>query len=416
MNIDEGIKRILNNGLKKSYLWKKEPAKLSEQQLKTLKKFYEYYSTKPSSRGGMNKKTSCHNILQSLRTFGIFIKKSYEDVTQEDLIKFTKYAKEKYKIKTYSTIRTHLYTFYNEFLNKTELFKHKLLAPVSTKTTRKPSDLLNAKELETMLRCAGSWRNKVIVMLTFGEGGLRAGEILSLTKDSVEFDKYGCKIWVNKSKTNERYVRLIDSEPYIQEYLNKEYSLKKDNDPLFYGEAGKYHGKKLQNSNAINQLLKRIARTSGIKKRIYSHLGRHQSINQLKKEGLSTEMIAQRSGITTSTVGRVYLHLTDKDSDEAYMKVKGVIEKTGSDELRETLKPKECHRCHKINPSTNVVCSCGMILDNKKAMEIAQKEKFVDDLINVQMSSEDLKNLNFNDFIEKHINKIIEDKVKKGEL
>ena len=105
VNIEKNINRLLTNNLKKCYLHKKEPVKLSDTQLKTLKKFYEYYSNKPSPRGDMNKKTSCFNFLTSLRTFGIFIKKPYEEVTQKDLINFFRYANDKYSSATTAGFR-----------------------------------------------------------------------------------------------------------------------------------------------------------------------------------------------------------------------------------------------------------------------------------------------------------------------
>jgi len=395
------IERVLSNNLGVSKITKKQAPKLLEQQIKKLREYISFYENKPSSRGGNIKPASISNTLVHLRGLGLFIKKPYEDAEQKDLIEYIKSMNGKSQ-KHIATAKVSIRSFYKWMHNMhkphefPKVVDHPILVPQNVKVKRRPQDLLTKDEIKRMLEVAGNNRNRSLVMLSVGEGGCRASEITSANIDSIEFDSRGAKFYTEKSKSKERFVRLIDGEPYLREYINKEYELDQTNknNPLFYARASKSHHERL-GPNAVSDQLRRLARKTGIKKRVYTHLGRHINITRLKKMGMSSELIARRHGITVPTMQNVYLTLDDKDADDAYTKAKNKLtdeEKKKLAEEEKKLAPKICPRCRERfpgkpdlwqHPATATVCTCGMMLDGTKEKDL--KTEFFSEMFSQYM-------------------------------
>ncbi len=363
---------------------------LSEEQIATLERYKEYYESKPSSRGGSIKVKSLWNALLIARKLGLFIGKPYEQTAKQDLIKFAIHRLKGLSEATKSVWIILIKSFYKWLMPKRvdELFDDAMLKYRRPKTTKKPADLLTEDEIKRMLECATNYRDKCLVGLSFGEAGMRAGEIISLRKGSIQFDERGCKLFIEKSKSKERYVRIIDTEPYFREYINKEYSLKGNEDelPLFYCQRS-FYGKEL-GLTAITKMLQKLAKRAGITKRVWCHLGRHCDITRANKLNLSTEMNAKRHGITASTLRNVYLHLDDKDVDDAYCEVKNGLSRAEAEarkDKKEFLAKKKCPRCKQEWGVDTKICSCGMVLDR----ETAEKMDKVNEVIGLIIQKAD---------------------------
>lgn len=385
------INKILTNNMGKCLRTGKEAPKLIEKQLETLKRYKEYYEQLPSPRGGKNKVTSVWNAVWALRRLAIFLKlKSFEEATKEDIVNYLK-TMDFNSDTTRSRSKTYIRMFYKWLYGIKE--KHKYpevvddprIVPDKTKNKKKPSQLLTPREILSMLEIAGNDRNRSIIMLSLGEGGLRAGEISSLNISSVEFDEKGCKVWIEQSKSKERYVRIIKGEPYLRNYINNEYILHKDksDNPLFYCVAGGNFKQRLVR-NAFAQLLKRIGKKAGITKRIYTHLGRSINISNLTKKGISAEISAKRFGITPKTLRDVYLTIDDKDVDDVYCQIEGKLTEEEKKKLKEEedlLMPKTCPRCQNTVPKNALYCNCGMIVSEVEAIRVQEsQDKFMESL------------------------------------
>ncbi len=71
---------------------------------------------------------------------------------------------------------------------------------------------------------------------------------------------------------------------------------------------------------------------------------------------------------------RTYVHLSLRDQDNAILKAYGI--KVNEDETIKEDRPKECPRCHALNPSDAQYCrNCWMPFDVKVALEMEEKEK-----------------------------------------
>ncbi len=387
----EYIERILTNNPGYDRARKVSPKKLLKEQVDTLNRFNDFYAEKSSPRGDKTKTASIYSCLSQLRRLGLFLNNPYEKATQQDLIDYLgtiKHLKEKSKSGTRIVLRIFYKWMHN--MHKPhevpEIVDHPVLISKNVKVNKKPQALLNKDEIKRILDAAGNNRNKCLVMLSLGEGGMRSSEIVSANLDSVEFDERGAKFFTEKSKSTERFVRLIDSEPFLRSYINVEYRLnKKDKkNPLFYAGHGIGAGKRL-GPNVVSSLLRQLAKKAAITKRIYCHLGRDINITRLNKLGMGSELIAKRHGITVKTMQSTYLRLDDKDADDAYTKIKDKLtndEKKSLAEEEKKLSPRECPRCRERfpgnpeiwkHPATAVVCTCGMMLDGTKEHDLKQE-------------------------------------------
>ena len=98
-----------------------------------------------------------------------------------------------------------------------------------------PEELLTQDEIKKLVETTTLYRNKALIMLLYDSAG-RVSELLDLKLKNLIFDNYGGYIMIPKGKTGMRKVRLIDSIPFLKNYIDKEHPLKNDpNSYLFVG-------------------------------------------------------------------------------------------------------------------------------------------------------------------------------------
>lgn len=248
-HIRRDIEKILTNGFEIDPKTQKkiEYPKLLPEQIEVIRNFKEYYESKPSSKGGKIKIYTIWNSLCVLRRYGLFIKKPFKQATKEDNIEWVKSINgcSPATISAWKVIIGGFYKWLYSTNDKfPEVWNDPLFKPEIVKTTRTPKMMLTQEEIKRMLDVAQTYKAKSLIMLSFGEGSLRGGEIVSCNVEDYEPDTRGMKLWIRKSKSKERYVRLIDTEPFLREYLNREHEFKTDlNYPLFYSKKyGKKYG------------------------------------------------------------------------------------------------------------------------------------------------------------------------------
>lgn len=370
--MEKRIQRLLDNRMGSQ--------KMLDSQLERLQAWHDYYKAMPSKKGGKIKTASIWSSLFRLRPLALYLNKPFEEATTEELVRYHEERFSPEQVASSSGSKTVIRQFYAKFLKLPELVSDPRLNPENLKKNKiRPKDLPSRDEILKLLEACPDYRSKSIVMLCYGEAGMRAGEIVTLTRDSLEFDSYGAKLWINRSKSNERYVRLIDTEPYLRRYIELEYRMEGSHDsiPLFYGQH-RYKGEWLL-PGSINQVIGRAKKKSGITRRLWCHGGRHTSISRCHKMGMDVDTIAKRHGITAQTVRSTYLHFSDKDVDEAYLKAKGVLTESDADkeELeKQKLSPVKCPRCNEKNPNEGQFCSrCGMPLSMKVLQEAEQDKQ-----------------------------------------
>lgn len=339
-----------------------KPKPLVMAQLVTLRDYADFYANKPSPRGGTVKPKSVIAMLAGLRELGLYLNKPFEKASQKDLISWVKDMNKRFSQSTISRYKTDVRTFF-KWIYKIkdkhkfpEVVDHELLVPQRVNTSKKPNDLLTKDEVMKMVNYCFEPRSKAVIMALY-EGGLRDGELASTNVDSVTFDSYGCKLIVEESKSKKREVRLIETAPFLRQWLDIHPLKDNPKAPLFCGLCS-YKGKRLI-PNGINLIVRRAGERAGIRKRVHGHLLRHCAITRLQKKGLDIVLNAKRHGITTTTLEKVYLHYDDKDVDDAFLRIhkaKGDEELVKEAEEEQKLSPKKCEFCNFINPYESSYC------------------------------------------------------------
>lgn len=245
-------------------------------------------------------------------------------------------------------------------------------------------DLLTKEEYKKLIRAADeNPRAKALIAVHY-EAGTRPGEILSLQIKHVMFDKFGAIISVD-GKTGPRKIRLLKSIPYLKEWINV-HPFRDDVDaPLWIQVEGSHYGEPL-NYSAAKQILQRLCRKAGIKKRVTLNLFRHTAATSLANS-LPESLLRKRQGWTPSSkMPEKYVHLIDEDLDEAYLRMHGIIKEDKSSDIKEDM-PVKCLLCGTLNmPGIKICNDCNRPLDIETALEIEEKEKEEKDSILKKLS------------------------------
>ncbi len=177
-----------------------------------------------------------------------------------------------------------------------------------TKKKRRMVDILNEEQIRSLIEaCARiDYEMKVLVEVVY-ETGARVGEILSLTAKDVEFDEYGAKIYIRRSKSEFRAVRVI---LYANDLLKLCDGLRLE-DMVFKHEY-KYYLRKLSEAWKMAGLPREVRRKF--------HVLRHTRATELlRRRVLSEKEMMLWFGWKTRGMLDVYAHITMSDVEERYL-------------------------------------------------------------------------------------------------
>ena len=212
------------------------------------------------------------------------------------------------------------------------------------------------------------------LIATMYDSGCRIGELLNMKIKDLSFDEFGVLLKVT-GKTGFRQVRVVgDSIAHLRAWLdNHPQRNDPDNALLFCSLSEKILGRNLTYAD-VYSILRKAAKRAGIKKRIHPHLFRHTRATILASKVTEAPLESQMGWVHGSKQTRTYVHLSLRDQDNAILKAYGV--KVNEDQTINEDRPKECPRCHALNPSDAQYCrNCWMPFDVKVALEMEEKEK-----------------------------------------
>lgn len=246
------------------------------------------------------------------------------------------------------------------------------------------NDMPTKEEINSLLDNMPRAMDRCLVM-TFLEG-LRLNEARNVKiKDIVDKETH-MVIYITVSKSKKRPVPVINSVPFIVEWLNQHPDRKNPNAFLF---SHKRNGKILQYSQRGLQLI--IQRNNNLTKRIYPHLFRHTSASN-DYGNLNEKLMMQKYGWKTRAMIDRYAHLKDSSLEESILELHGIIPEKEKEETIKIVENKECPRCKLVNPSSNLFCSrCGCALDIKTIIEHKEIAMELEELV---------KKLNFKNYID----------------
>lgn len=232
----------------------------------------------------------------------------------------------------------------------------------------KPLVLPSWDEIKEIIKKARRPMDKAIFILFLETGG-RKGEIRNLNIGDITFkDKYA-SVFFRESKTAQRNIPLIESVPFLINYL-KEHPLRDDpKAPLFITFwRGNY--RRISDSG-LAELIKR--NTQHLNKSIHPHLFRHIRLSQLSK--LMTPPLLKKLGgwVADTHMTRVYYHITDEDVESKVLSLYGIAPPPEEKDIQ-IIGIKECPICHHTNSGIDSLCTkCSFPL-NVDSLLYPQKE------------------------------------------
>jgi integrase/ribosomal protein L40E len=368
----------------------KESKEITERNKIVINDFYNFCVAQGLSLGRIL------SYVALLMRISLILKKDFESVNRDNIINLVQNIESKgYSLASKRDYKITLKKFY-KWLRKTDEYPEEVKWIKSTIRNHKfPEELLTQEEVKKLIEVAKYPRDKAFIFVLY-DSGCRIGEIASLRLKDVNFDEYGAILMVD-GKTGMRRVRLLDSTPSLANWIEN-HPYKDDPEAPLWTSLKKRTRKDGSinysvNYECIRSLLKRLKENAGINKRIYPHLFRHSRATEFAKLGLNEPVMKEHFGWTRgSNMPSVYVHLSGRDTDDAILRVNGI--KKNETEENDILKPKKCFRCNVENPATAKFCyKCGAALDLKTVVDLEDKRKETDGLMNLLVQDPDVQKI-----------------------
>ena len=260
----------------------------------------------------------------------------------------------------------------------------------------KPSDMWYSKVSSVFLKYCPSKRDKAYHAMAF-DTSCRPKELLDLTVSQISFKKTTsgkqyAEIVIKGGKSLTRSVPLIDSLPYVKDYLLSRDLAGNPNSWLFVSESNTGFGSKLTydglsykykyfyksrffpkllNDEMVPEEDKDVIR-SMLSKPWNLYTFRHSSLTE-KSTYLKEPVLRQLAGWTMSSkMPQVYLHYLGNESVNSLLEAKGII-KTQDVEMKSV--NKYCNNCGEPATPIQKFCSnCQMVMSYDTYQEAIEEQ------------------------------------------
>jgi integrase len=340
--------------------------------------------------------------------------KDFKNLTRDDILSFLDSFRKLEEVDplhkwigTYNLYRIHLQRFF-KWLYSPEI-EHKRRPKPSVvdnipKLKRKdvsiykPSDLWTSEDDLLFLKYCPSARDRCFHAIS-RDLSCRPSEILKLKIKDLAFKTIGssqyAEIVVN-GKTGTRPIPLINSIPYLKDYLDHEHPMPRNlKAPLICG-VGKGLGRHLryfrmthiyrtykqiifpallESPNVLPEDKKRISEL--LKKPWNPYIRRHSALTE-KSMILKENVLRQHAGWTPgSNMHLKYLHYYGNESSESVLEAYGLVDHgIQIDQLR----PRQCPNCNEGNkPDSKFCAKCRMVLSYDAYNETLENQKKKED-------------------------------------
>jgi integrase len=271
----------------------------------------------------------------------------------------------------------------------------------------KASDLLTEPEIKRLMSVADHPRDKAFISMIY-ELGARIGEIGGLRIQDVTKDQYSYIVDLS-GKTGHRTPRIVIADPDITAWLNIHPMAEKPYAPLWL-PLGDSDGKFME-YGAFRQVIQRLKKRAGVKKRLYHHLFRHTRVTHLlmNKEINEAQAKVYFGWVPESKMLSEYAHLMSSDVNNAILRIHGI--KTHNTD-QPMLTPKQCRRCQTINSVNARFCyKCSAILDMGTAIGLDEEHRRGNEVLAELMKDSEVRH-----FLAKKIHDLgLRDKLLKGD-
>jgi integrase/recombinase XerD len=360
-----------------------------------------------------------HDVILLLSNFSIFFKKSFKEVTRENVLSFLDRVRKPESadplhkwIGTYNIYRIHLMRFFR-WLYYPDVYpsRNRPKPPVienipqlkrKEKSIYKPTDLWTDEDDSLFLRYCPNPRDKCYHSMS-DDSSCRPHELLRLRIKDVVFKitpdktRQYAEVLVN-GKTGSRSIPLINSIPYIKDWIDQHPQSVNPNSILLCGFS-KSVGKKL-NTTSLGQIYNRYKNEyfpklcedpnvpledkqkirELLKKPWNPYIRRHSSLTE--KSGILKEHhLRQYAGWSPgSNMHLKYLHYFGNESSEGILTAYGI--NTKQEKVSDILTPKQCPNCNEPNkPDSKFCAKCRMVLTYDAYNETLEKQQEKDSQI-----------------------------------
>lgn len=308
-------------------------------------------------------------LLESLTRIASQINVDYDKATKQDLMDYIeKLEQSDYAEWSKATFKTILKQFYKWLKGNDEEYPPEVKwinASIKKRSQKLPDELLTKEEAVKLLNACWHIRDKAFISALF-ESGCRVSEIGNMLLKHVVFDQYGCVIVVN-GKTGMRRVRLIDSTPYLANWVENHPHRENLENPLWVSLTKRFQPVIYQ---TIRKMLIVTAERAGIRKRVNPHSFRHSRAT-INANFLTEAQMNHYFGWTQgSRMPSVYVHMSGRDLDATIINMHHPEQKVMMNTAVENnFDPKKCPRCFQQNPSTSKFCNrCGGALELQEVL------------------------------------------------
>lgn len=294
--------------------------------------------------------------------------KPFKEATKDDMLKFFAAVTPRYKPSYVHLIKRRIKHFYAWLFNLERgqypacvrwlrSYNPKKATKVKgVETTISPQNVLHDDDVLELIKACDHPRDAAVVSLLY-ETAAEANEVLALKVGSIMFDRYGAKVSL-EGTGGTRILRIVDSIPYVQTWLNHHPSKASKEAPLWIVRGQKL--KAMSYSN-LYKILERLKDTTGIGKPVNPRALRHACITKMAKV-LPEQLLKKFAGWTpNSPMAGIYVHLAGRDLDNALLEAHDREPQEPIKLAHSILTPKECPRCgHEIAPSWTYCPNCSL--------------------------------------------------------
>lgn len=364
----------------KSYLENGDSNKLLKKQLTTLKEFYEEMISQSRSEETVS------SYLHKLKKFGEFIKKPYEDITENDFKKFIVHLNNnKAKLNYINGFKIVLRVFY-KYLLKLKDNNDPLLCPLKVKRAgpvKTPSDCLDQEEIKSLINATENYRDRFLIHGLY-ESALRKSEYMNLKIKDIELYSNFAEIKSVNGKTGFRKMKipLITSFPDLVSMLNHHPYREDPESPLFVNID---HPDRGLGPYGLNDSLLKYKKKISLNKGVYPHIFRHSRLTHLGEQGFTEMELRLFAGWTDSSpMASHYVHSRGKAVQNKILSKNGIETESNEKDkiIQKKLEPVHCLRCGLINSAGSKYCrDCGAIIDLRTAFKLQEATDFSSNVI-----------------------------------
>lgn len=237
-------------------------------------------------------------------------------------------------------------------------------------TTRKsnngkdPEEILSKENIREIVEATTNARDRAFVLGLY-ESGCRIGEFRDIKIKHIEFERHGAKLSVD-GKTGSRRIKLYMSIPAVKKWLENHPDPDNPESYLWVNRitpSNPQFDNKPLHGNTIRRKLKKIADRAGVSKRVNPHAFRHARATHLASELTGAQMRKFFGWCRGSNVPSRYIHLSNRDVEDAILEMHGVEDSSEEDDALEVF---NCPNCwERVSPGEKFCDECGHDLQNK---------------------------------------------------